>query len=161
MSRSVSSVIPSDLYVISPREQQLHKYIIDNNIDGVKSSVTNHQFDTELLNRALRAACSSKRYEIAHVLLSHGANDYNMGFHECCKNGYTGLACELLDLGANNIITGITQACRFGNVDCLQIIINKIIKVYGQNNMDLHDGIIKGLQVSRNQEILKFLHQLQ
>jgi ankyrin repeat protein len=58
-------------------------------------------------------------------MISKGANDWNRGFYNACKEGHIDIVKLMISKGANDWNWGLSYACKGGNIDIVNLLISK------------------------------------
>ena len=73
---------------------------------------------------SLHTACRSGNIDVANLMISRGANDWNGGLSGACKGGHLELAKLMISKGANNWNWGLRGACEGGHLELAKLMIS-------------------------------------
>ncbi len=86
------------------------------------------------VNCGLVGACRGGHRELANLMITHGANDWDYGLYHACRGGHRELADMMIVRGANDWNWGLYGACYSGHRELVDLMI-----AHGAN--DWNDGL--------------------
>ena len=93
--------------------------------EGDRLTVIRSKFNRAWLNNSLYNACRGGHKELAELMITKGASNWNYGLGGACQKGHKELAELMITKGASNWIFCLGGACQKGHKELVELMITK------------------------------------